>query len=230
MTEYAIIVDNILKYAPPLTKNSCVLNGYRIFNPQLQDYINAGYKPLIYETKPEIPLYKKLDTIYTDTENEILVSYELIDMTEIEKQEYNKKILLENKNKLLLKSEEAKKHIEESYINALNTQFSYNEYLVKPMFLDKYSKAYISLLDDIDSGISPQVVNVSIYTDVNTLINIDLTFEEFKDIYRAVKEKALLIEKEYQQALVRLTELLQETDLNILEEKINEILNINIGV
>lgn len=230
MTDYAIVVDNNLQYAPSLIKNSCILNGYRIFNPQPQDYINAGYKQVVYEEKPIVPIYKKLKDIYTDMQEQILVSYELVDMSEIEKQEYDQKLLLEKKNELILKSEQAKYYIEDSYKNALNIHFPYNQYFLKPMFLEKYSKAYVSLIDDIDSGISPQVVNVSIYTDVNTLTNIDLNFDEFKDIYRVVKQKALLIEKQYQQSLVKLTELLQENDLNILEQKINEIFDIIIGV
>lgn len=227
---YAKLVNGNIVYSPKLVNGSCILSGMRVFNPTKSDYVNAGYKEVTFLETPVLPEYKKLKKVYTEQEDKIVVSYEIIDMTDEEKQSYDQKVLQDKKAYLLMKVEEAKEHITEQYNTALNTQFAYEDYLVKPMFLEKYSKAYISLLDDVDAGVDPQVVNVSIYTDANTLVNIDLSFDQFKDIYRAVKTKALLIEKEYQQALAELTELLQITDLTILEQKINEILNISINL
>ena len=81
-TMYAKLVDNKLKYAPYyLTTNSKL-----IINPQLQDYAKAGYKPVVYEPAPTLQAGQSVSESIVESENEIIVSYSIIENKNIETQ------------------------------------------------------------------------------------------------------------------------------------------------
>lgn len=97
--------------------------------------------------------------------------------------------------------------IQMRYNEKLQEEFAYNEYFLKPMFIDKYTKAYDMGLDDKELGIETPMVNLSVYNSEHKLINMDITFEEFKGFYRAVKEVIKPIETKYQQYLAEIDNL-----------------------
>ena len=84
--------------------------------------------------------------------------------------------------------------------NKINEIHVVGEYGIKAMFAEKYSIAYTACLDDISQGEENPTVNASVYQD-NKLVNIDLTYEEFLALYRAVKDLYRPIEKKYQEYL-----------------------------
>ena len=86
------------------------------------------------------------------------------------------------------------------YDNKMNELHEANGYGIKAMFAEKYSIAYTACLDDISQGEENPTVNASVYQD-NKLVNIDLTYEEFLALYRAVKDLYRPIEKKYQEYL-----------------------------
>lgn len=85
--------------------------------------------------------------------------------------------------------------------------FEYNNemYQLKPMFMDKYNKAYNMGLDDIELGVENPTVNLSVYKD-NKLVNMTISFEDFKLFYRAVKNKVRPIEQKYQEYLAEFSQ------------------------
>ena len=85
--------------------------------------------------------------------------------------------------------------------------FEYNNeiYQLKPMFMDKYNKAYNMGLDDIELGVENPTVNLSVYKD-NQLVNMTISFEDFKLFYRATKDKVRSIEKKYQEYLAEFSQ------------------------
>lgn len=85
--------------------------------------------------------------------------------------------------------------------------FEYNNemYQLKPMFIDKYNKAYNMGLDDIEVGVENPMVNLSVYKD-NQLVNMTISFEDFKLFYRATKDKVRSIEKKYQEYLAEFSQ------------------------
>ena len=85
--------------------------------------------------------------------------------------------------------------------------FGYNNeiYQLKPMFIDKYNKAYNMGLDDIELGVENPVVNLSVYKN-NQLVNMTISFEDFKLFYRATKDKVRSIEKKYQEYLAEFSQ------------------------
>lgn len=95
--------------------------------------------------------------------------------------------------------------------------FSYkNEtYKLKPMFIDKYNKAYNMGLDDIELGIQEPQVNLSIYKD-NKLVNMTISFDDFKLFYRAVKDIVRPIEEKYQQYLAEFSQLPNQERLDYI--------------
>ena len=95
--------------------------------------------------------------------------------------------------------------------------FSYkNEtYKLKPMFIDKYNKAYNMGLDDIELGIEEPQVNLSIYKD-NKLVNMTISFDDFKLLYRAVKDIVRPIEEKYQQYLAEFSQLPNQERLDYI--------------
>lgn len=80
-------------------------------------------------------------------------------------------------------------------------------YKLKPMFIEKYSKAYSMGLDDLEEGLENPQVNISIYDENEILTNIDVSFEDFKAFFRAVKIAIRPVEKIYQTMLAEFTEL-----------------------
>ena len=95
--------------------------------------------------------------------------------------------------------------------------FSYkNEtYKLKPMFIDKYNKAYNMGLDDIELGVEEPQVNLSIYKD-NKLVNMTISFDDFKLFYRAVKDIVRPIEEKYQQYLAEFSQLPNQERLDYI--------------
>ena len=95
--------------------------------------------------------------------------------------------------------------------------FEYNNeiYQLKPMFIDKYNKAYNMGLDDIELGVENPTVNLSVYKD-NKLVNMTISFEDFKLFYRAVKNKVRPIEQKYQEYLAEFSQVPTEERLDYL--------------
>lgn len=95
--------------------------------------------------------------------------------------------------------------------------FEYNNeiYQLKPMFMDKYNKAYNMGLDDIELGVENPTVNLSVYKD-NKLVNMTISFEDFKLFYRAVKNKVRPIEQKYQEYLAEFSQVPTEERLDYL--------------
>ena len=95
--------------------------------------------------------------------------------------------------------------------------FEYNNemYQLKPMFMDKYNKAYNMGLDDIELGVENPTVNLSVYKD-NKLVNMTISFEDFKLFYRAVKNKVRQIEQKYQEYLAEFSQVPTEERLDYL--------------
>ena len=95
--------------------------------------------------------------------------------------------------------------------------FKYNNemYQLKPMFMDKYNKAYNMGLDDMELGVENPTVNLSVYKD-NKLVNMTISFEDFKLFYRAVKTKVRQIEQKYQEYLAEFSQIPTEERLDYL--------------
>ena len=95
--------------------------------------------------------------------------------------------------------------------------FEYNNelYQLKPMFMDKYNKAYNMGLDDIELEVENPTVNLSVYKD-NKLVNMTISFEDFKLFYRAVKNKVKSIEQKYQEYLAEFSRMPTGERLNYL--------------
>ena len=95
--------------------------------------------------------------------------------------------------------------------------FKYNNemYQLKPMFMDKYNKAYNMGLDDMELGVENPTVNLSVYKD-NKLVNMTISFEDFKLFYRAVKNKVRPIEQKYQEYLAEFSQVPTEERLDYL--------------
>ncbi len=72
---YAKLENNTLKYAP----HYLILNNKTILNPQGNDYINAGYKEVVYSLKPDIKEGYEIIQIYSRDEDKIYVTYSLKD-------------------------------------------------------------------------------------------------------------------------------------------------------
>ena len=85
---------------------------------------------------------------------------------------------------------EALEKLQENYQKALDEKFDCYDYKAKANFKTKYTEAYIACLDDIDEGNTESIVNISIYTSPDSLENMDMDFDNFKLIYREVKNKA----------------------------------------
>lgn len=100
-----------------------------------------------------------------------------------------------------------------SKMNELHEAYGYG---IKAMFAEKYSIAYTACLDDIAEGVSPIIINASVYHN-GVLENIDFTYDDFLQLYRAVKDLYKGIEKKYQQYLAEFTQ-------NPSEERLKEII------
>ena len=71
---YGKLENNALKYAP----HYLILNNKTILNPQENDYINAGYKEVVYGDMPLVEADEGLDTSYVEQGNKIQVVYEAV--------------------------------------------------------------------------------------------------------------------------------------------------------
>lgn len=91
------------------------------------------------------------------------------------------------------------------YHDKLNGIYAFGDYKIKPMFAEKYSIAYTAMLDDEAQG-KEIVINASVYNAQGILVNVDFNKDEFLDIYRAVKDIYIPIEKTYQQFLAELSQ------------------------
>ena len=111
---------------------------------------------------------------------------------------------------------EALSLIQMRYMQKLNEIHEAYGYGLKPMFADKYSIAYTACLDDIALGEENPTVNASVYHN-GVLENIDFTYSEFLELYRAVKDLYKGIEKKYQKYLAEFTQ-------NPSEERLKEII------
>ncbi len=109
--------------------------------------------------------------------------------------------------------------IQVRYNEKLNEVFGFEydnkAYQLKPMFMDKYSKAYNMGLDDMELGVENPTVNLSVYKN-NQLVNMTISFEDFKLFYRAVKNKVRQIEQKYQEYLAEFSQIPTEERLNYL--------------
>lgn len=99
--------------------------------------------------------------------------------------------------------------IQTRYNQKLNEvfDFEYNNgvYQLKPMFIDKYNKAYNMGVDDTELGVENPSVNLSVYKD-GKLVNMTILFEDFKLFYRATKNKVCQIEQKYQEYLAEFSQ------------------------
>ena len=116
---------------------------------------------------------------------------------------------------------EALEKLQENYQKALDEKFDCYDYKAKANFKTKYTEAYIACLDDIDEGNTESIVNISIYTSLDSLENMDMDFDNFKLIYREVKNKAREIEKVYQQGLAEISNIGNLVESSNPEELIN---------
>lgn len=116
---------------------------------------------------------------------------------------------------------EALEKLQENYQKALDEKFDCYDYKAKANFKIKYTEAYIACLDDIDEGNTESIVNISIYTSLDSLENMDMDFDNFKLIYREVKNKAREIEKIYQQGLAEISNIGNLVESSNPEELIN---------
>ena len=73
---YAKLENNALKYAP----HYLILNNKMILNPQENDYINAGYKEVVYGDMPLCESGKIIVENYCEDENKKTVNYTLEDI------------------------------------------------------------------------------------------------------------------------------------------------------
>lgn len=99
--------------------------------------------------------------------------------------------------------------------NVFDFEYNNETYQLKPMFMDKYSKAYNMGLDDIELGVENPTVNLSVYKD-NKLVNMTISFEDFKLFYRATKDKVRSIEKKYQEYLAEFSQGLSQERLEYI--------------
>ena len=116
---------------------------------------------------------------------------------------------------------EALEKLQENYQKALDEKFDCYDYKAKANFKTKYTEAYIACLDDIDEGNTESIVNISIYASLDSLENMDMDFDNFKLIYREVKNKAREIEKIYQQGLAEISNIGNLVESSSPEELIN---------
>lgn len=70
-----LISDDELKYAPYYL----VVDNKIILNPQQQDYLNAGYKPVVYMPMPLSETDQDYVRTITEEENQITITYALVE-------------------------------------------------------------------------------------------------------------------------------------------------------
>ena len=119
------------------------------------------------------------------------------------------------KEKLELAISLVRMRYEEKLDEMFDFSYKNDTYKLKPMFIDKYNKAYNMGLDDVELGIEEPQVNLSIYKD-NKLVNMTISFDDFKLFYRAVKDIVRPIEEKYQQYLAEFSQLPNQERLDYI--------------
>lgn len=212
MTQYAkFITETQIKYAPRNLGSICNYN----LNEEL--LIEHGYKPLIEQTKPNKPFR----ITYKETTENIEEVITLLEEFVIDPQEQYKEL-----------AQQALEVVQNNYQAKLQEtfDFTYNEtlYKLKPMFMDKYSMAYSMGLSDVEAGEENSQVNLSVYNEQMQLINMTISFNDFKQFFNAVKDKVRPIEQDYQSLIAEISQLptverLQEIiNLSIVDETMTE--------
>ena len=191
MTEYAkFISETQIKYAPRNLGSICNFNK----NPEVM--LAHGYKPLIVASKPPAP--HKIT--YKETAENIEEVVTLLEEPVIDPQEQYKEL-----------AQQALEVVQNNYQAKLQEtfDFTYNEtlYKLKPMFMDKYSMAYSMGLSDIEAGEENPQVNLSVYNAQKQLINMTISFNDFKQFFNAVKTKVRPIEQDYQSLIAEISQL-----------------------
>ena len=206
MTEYAkFITETQIKYAPRNLGSICNYN----LNENL--LIEHGYKPLIKQEKPNKPFR----ITYKETKENIEEVVTLLKEPAVDPQEQYKEL-----------AQQALEVVQNNYQAKLQEtfDFTYNEtlYKLKPMFMDKYSMAYSMGLSDIEAGEANPQVNLSVYNAQEQLINMTISFDDFKQFFNAVKTKVRPIEQDYQSLIAEISQL-------PTVERLQEIINPNIA-
>lgn len=91
---YGKIIDGQLQYAGQIIKTD---KGF-ISNPTTEQLVELGYKEIEYTEKPNYDINnQKLNELYNEQENKIIINYEIVGLTDIEKLEVKKQqvIMLE---------------------------------------------------------------------------------------------------------------------------------------
>ena len=70
---YGKLIDGQLKYASTI---AIIVDGMVITNPRPEDYINAGYKEIIFHYPEDAE--QEYEPVYTETETQIIVDYRAI--------------------------------------------------------------------------------------------------------------------------------------------------------
>lgn len=92
---YGKIIDGKLQIAGSVITNK---DGGTTTNPKAQQLIELGYKEIEYSEKPNYDIEnEKLNEVYNEEENKIVINYEIVGLTDIEKLEVKKQqvIMLE---------------------------------------------------------------------------------------------------------------------------------------
>lgn len=93
--KYGKIIDGKLQIAGSVITNK---DGGITTNPKTEQLIELGYKEIEYNEKPSYDINnQKLNEVYNEDENKIVINYEIIGLTDIEKLEIKKQqvIMLE---------------------------------------------------------------------------------------------------------------------------------------
>lgn len=78
--KYGKITDGKLEFAPSIVN----LDGYTIINPEHEQLITLGYKPVITDNIPTPQEGYYMEISYEETENEILQQWEEIELPPVE--------------------------------------------------------------------------------------------------------------------------------------------------
>ena len=206
MTEYVkFISETQIKHAPRNLGSICNYN----LNENL--LIKHGYKPLIKQEKPNKPFR----ITYKETKENVEEVVTLLEEPAVDPQEQYKEL-----------AQQALEVVQNNYQAKLQEtfDFTYNEtlYKLKPMFMDKYSMAYSMGLSDVEAGEENSQVNLSVYNEQMQLINMTISFNDFKQFFNAVKDKVRPIEQDYQSLIAEISQL-------PTVERLQEIINPNIA-
>ena len=72
---YGKLIDNELIYA---STKAIIVDGMVITNPRPEDYINAGYKEIIFHYPEDAE--QEYEPVYTETETQIIVDYRSVNV------------------------------------------------------------------------------------------------------------------------------------------------------